>query len=363
MNPLAAAHALGADAGLDAAAVLGFGLHLEPKSQTPNPKTKNQNQKPKPKLSKMSQFFKNDIYMMNSRFIYENGLNTAKLVSVYIPYINCSYDNYAICCVFQNMFGTVSRIDSVYNNSKNPNFKSIFVYYYENNFFGYNRPPVEVQENGTIKMFPMFHSQTEFWLLLPNKTPFPDTMLTLDEIYIKMVELNKNQNDTKELQMLDLNAKFLNEISAFRNGWFNYDTTINVHQLAQNIKLMEDRLQESHTSNPNATTLKNASDITQLGEFDDVAAETTLIVEKHFDDDLKMKKMIEYDEAFRRERDEEDERDRAEEEANYRDDSDNRKSDDIYDEYRDDSDNDYYKDDSDMRDNDDRNDYINDEYY
>ena len=61
------------------------------------------------------------------------------------------------------------------------------------------------------------------------------------------------------------------------------------------------------------------------------------LLKKHFDDDLKMKKMREYDEALRRERDEEDERDRAEEEANYRADSDR------YDEYRDDSDNDYYK--------------------
>jgi hypothetical protein len=100
----------------------------------------------------------------------------------------------------------------------------------------------------------------EYLVLLPNKTVFPDTTLTLEEIEAQMDRLEDvigqkeiiGQKDvvdqTKELETLAANREFLAELYYARNTYsadykdVTFDTPINIHQLAQNIKLMEDRL-------------------------------------------------------------------------------------------------------------------------
>ena len=313
--------------------------------------------------------------------IVQPPVNALPIVSVYIPSISCDYDTYTIGFIFQQLFGIVYRIDSVYNTSANPNFKSIFVYYYQYSAF-------EAIESN--KIFPgqyvpckQLYRRTpinpaEYWLIFPNKTMFPDTTQTLEQIGEKMYYLESiliaEVND-EELEILRLNRTYLNELHYVQNNreYFYFpvsyylNTTINVHQLAQNVKLMEERMEErlADEAEMEERMAEMEERMAEMMDDDKIMDEMMrddeeLKIKKIREDEeeLKITKMREYDEAFRRERDEEDERDRAEEEANYRDDRADR-----YDEYRDDRDDDYYRDDSDMIDNDDRNDYINDEYY
>ena len=192
-----------------------------------------------------------DIYnMLNAGFIKSQGLDkTGNKLSVYIPSVHVSYDNILINHIFQMLFGTVCRIDSVYSPT-NKNFKSIFVYYYENTFLTANR---EVQPNGAIKIYPyayaqytrrVFGSPKEYWLIFENTSTFPDTTLSLDNLSERMHDMEhkliQEYNDA-ELEILHLNFMYIYCLYEKQLGSYYYDTPINVHQLAQNIKLMEDR--------------------------------------------------------------------------------------------------------------------------
>ena len=196
----------------------------------------------------------NDIYnMVNADFIKSQGLDkTGNKLSVYIPSVHVSYDNVLINYIFQMLFGTVCRIDSVYN-ATNKNFKSIFVYYYENAFLTANRGALDVQPNGAIKIYPyayaqytrrVFGSPKEYWLIFENTSTFPDTTLSLDEISERMHEMERKLlqvSNVAELEILHLNIMYINVLYEKQNGVYYYDAPINVHQLAQNIKLMEER--------------------------------------------------------------------------------------------------------------------------
>jgi hypothetical protein len=207
---------------------------------------------------------RNNIYRINTEFIKEQGFD--KLASVYIPSIHKDYDTYTICYVFQRLFGTVCRIDRVNNTTSSPDFQSVFVYYYENNY--YNEPRETLVNNRVYpgKYVPVRRTlndrtkqgqikATEFWVALPNKTMFEDTTLTLDEISARLDTMRDNLAkielvDQDELDILAENREYLRELRFAENthGYPYLDTTVNIHQLAQNIKLMEQRYQEKKTS-------------------------------------------------------------------------------------------------------------------
>jgi hypothetical protein len=192
----------------------------------------------------------NNIYSLYPEFIEAAGFQNP--VSVYIPSIHREYDVTTIAIVFQRLFGTVYRVDSVYNEDK-PNFKSVFVYYYENNYFNEARIPIAgnmvfpghfVQNRQIFSKTPV--KPTEYWLIFENKTMFPDTTLTLDEISKRLDIMEaylKNDKEEQELDILAENGGYLRELRYAQNthGSRFLDTTINIHQLAQNLKLMEDR--------------------------------------------------------------------------------------------------------------------------
>ena len=192
----------------------------------------------------------NNIYTLYPEFIEAAGFHNP--VSVYIPSIHCDYDITTIATVFQRVFGTVYRIDSVYDEDK-PDFKSVFVYYYEKNYFNEARIPIAgnrvypahfVQNRQIFRPTPV--KSSEYWLVFENKAMFPDTTLTLDEISarLKIMEIDlKHENDEQELNILAENEGYLRELRYAQNthGSRFMDTTINIHQLAQNLKLMEDR--------------------------------------------------------------------------------------------------------------------------
>jgi hypothetical protein len=199
----------------------------------------------------------NNIYRINA------GVNTDGLTlkSVYIPSIHRDYDVSTICYVFQTMFGTVCRIDRVEKTKSEPVFQSMFIYYYENgqNACEQNRvyPAKYVQNRQFLRKSPV--GPNEYWVILPNKKMFPDTTLTLDEISQRFdrmeVDLGDDlksqrkeneqidQDTLNELAILSENREYLRELQHAQNTPKSYylDTTVNIHQLAQNLQLMEDR--------------------------------------------------------------------------------------------------------------------------
>ena len=182
-------------------------------------------------------------------------------VSVYIPSVHVRYTNSAIFHVFDMNFGIVDRIDTVSvktKDGKSTNFKSVFVYFIvpsDNTFV------TEIQERGSIRINPNINTDymnrhfyqtnnkirnSEFWMLLPNNSAVPYTNLSLDQIEAKMTELeHKVASDVEELAALNANREFLVELRSKQNREMPpyKDNSINVHQLAQNIKLMEDRVE------------------------------------------------------------------------------------------------------------------------
>ena len=196
---------------------------------------------------------KNDIYGINTAFIKEEGYTERK--TIYIPYVHVSYDTYTICYIIQRLFGTVCRIDRVYNNTSNPEFISVFIYYYVNNFFGEARIPTEGN-----KIFPRNYvptrsilgkkliKESEFWIILPNQTSFEDTTKTLDELSEEIEFLEKIDLTIEEDDILKENKEYLVELQTVEKQLdydYYHDTKINIHQLAQNIKLMMDRIATS----------------------------------------------------------------------------------------------------------------------
>jgi len=200
---------------------------------------------------------RNNIYSINTDFIGQQGFD--KLASVYIPSIHKDYDTHTICYVFQRLFGTVCRIDRVANTTSSADFQSVFVYYYENNYYNERREPLVNNRVYPGKYVPMRRTlndrakqgqikHTEFWVVLPNKTMFPDTTLTLDEIEARFDAMGtklttEELKDQNELDILAENREYLQELRYAENtpGYPYLDTSINIHQLAQNVKLMEER--------------------------------------------------------------------------------------------------------------------------
>ena len=211
---------------------------------------------------------------MNTEFIRQQGFD--KLASVYIPSIHKDYDTHTICLIFQRLFGTVCRIDRVTNTTSSADFQSVFVYYYENNYYNERREPLvnnRVYPGKYTDTRCLFNRQlkptdtairshgnkikpTEFWVVLPNKTMFPDTTLTLDEISLRLEEMryslmSEELKDQNELDILAENCEYLRELRYAENtiGCPYLDTTINIHQLAQNVKLMIERYEERKERN------------------------------------------------------------------------------------------------------------------
>ena len=192
--------------------------------------------------------------------------------SVYIPTIHKNFTNAAIYHVFEILFGSVTRIDTVQIKTKDnsvSNFKGAFVH-----FIAYTRPAnvmdavkggekVRINPNVNTgymrKNFPQPNAKirnTEFWLLLPNNTVFPDTVLTLAQLRNQMDQLEGFiVGNEEECESMKANRGFLEELEAKQAGRWNKDTSINVHQLARNIELMEERI-SSGVAKPRRVVVK-----------------------------------------------------------------------------------------------------------
>lgn len=177
----------------------------------------------------------------------------AKTVSVYIPTVHVRYTNSAICHVFEHYFGVVDRIDTVTIKSKDDapsNFKAVFVHYFP---MTDNDLIQDVEKNGSMRINPNVNTpymnryfwqtnakvrNTEYWMMLANKHFVPYTDLSLAQIEAKMNALELFFD--KEREALAANRNFLRELRAKENCEIPpyVDTTINVHQLVNNIELM-----------------------------------------------------------------------------------------------------------------------------
>ena len=204
----------------------------------------------------------NNIYRINA-LVNTDGLT---LKSVYIPSIHRDYDVNTICYVFQKGFGIVCRIDRVEKTVSDPVFHSVFVYYYETNadkiYDSQQRHWSQTYENNRVypaTYVPNRHflrrspvSKNEFWVLLPNKKMFPDTTLTLHEISKRFDRMEADiQTDAVELAILSENREYLRELRYAQNtpNCMYLDTTVNIHQVAQNLQLMEERFVEKQEKN------------------------------------------------------------------------------------------------------------------
>lgn len=185
----------------------------------------------------------NNIYRINAG-VNTNGLT---LKSVYIPSIHRDYDVNAICNVFHALFGTVTRIDRIEKTEPEREYQSMFVYYHERVNTALNDknnrvyPGRYVQNRQFLRRTPI--GPKEFWVVLPNKKMFPDTTLTLDEISSGFDRMEADiQGDAEELAILSENREYLRELRYAQNTPCYYlDTRINIHQVAQNLYLMEER--------------------------------------------------------------------------------------------------------------------------
>jgi hypothetical protein len=103
---------------------------------------------------------------------------------------------------------------------------------------------------------------TEFWLLLPNNTVFPDTVLTLAQLRNQMDQLEGFiVGNEEECESMKANRGFFEELEAKQAGRWNKDTSINVHQLARNIELMEERI-SSGVAKPRRVVVKASTEAT-----------------------------------------------------------------------------------------------------
>ena len=194
---------------------------------------------------------KNNIYTINAEYINKKGYTNLK--SVYIPSVHRDYDTYTFCTIFYEVFGIISRIDRVQNTTSDDNFQSVFIYYYETKTsqFSKNRLyPINYVQKRTLYNY-SFVNPNEFWVILPNKTMFPDTTMTLAEISAGFDEMkkildSKEMQDQDEIDALMENRLYLAELYAAENtlGFPYLDTNHNIHQVAQNLKLMRERLCE-----------------------------------------------------------------------------------------------------------------------
>jgi hypothetical protein len=167
--------------------------------------------------------------------------------------------------VFEHLYGVVTRIDTVSVKTKegvSERFKSVFVYFATDRYINFGSQ-IRVNPNiGTPYMNRYFRQpnakvrNSEYWILLPNTSAVSYTTLTLDQIESKMNVLEgkianyavEEERDAEKAS-LDANRNFLVELRAKQNQEVPayVDTSINVHQLARNIELMELRFSASAT--------------------------------------------------------------------------------------------------------------------
>ena len=179
-------------------------------------------------------------------------------VSVYIPIIPVKYTNAAIWHVFRHNGLIVTRIDTVSVKTKDgvsSDFKSVFVHFMlegTRHISSFSKQ-VRIRPHDICNRFMRDHfwerdpmiRLNEYWMLLPNKSCVSNTDLTLDQIESKCAAL-ESQVVGEDVDALTANRGFLVEIRAKQNGVVPpyVDTSINVHQLARNIELMEQRVAE-----------------------------------------------------------------------------------------------------------------------
>jgi hypothetical protein len=198
-----------------------------------------------------------DVYNEFSGLIKKNFYKERPAdVSVYIPTMHVKYTNAAIWHVFQYNGLIVTRIDTVSVKTKDgvsSDFKSVFVHFmlegtrHISSFSKQVR--IRPHADGCRFMRDHFWERdpmirlNEYWMLLPNKSCVSNTDLTLDQIESKCVAL-ESQVVGEDVDALTANRGFLVEIRAKQNGAVRpyVDTSINVHQLARNIELMEQRV-------------------------------------------------------------------------------------------------------------------------
>lgn len=172
-------------------------------------------------------------------------------LSMYIPSVNVRYTNAAIWHVFERLIGVVTRIDTV--SIKTPegtstNFKSVFVFFSTASKRIFEEQ-IRINPNVNTEFMNRHFWQsnarirnTEYWMLLPNMSVVSNTTLSLDQIATKMTILESIVSG-EELDALNANRAFLVELRDKQTGNIPpyADTSINVHQLARNIELMEER--------------------------------------------------------------------------------------------------------------------------
>lgn len=198
-----------------------------------------------------------DVYNEFSSLIRKNRYKERSPdVSVYIPTMHVKYTNAAIWHVFQYNGLIVTRIDTVSVKTKDgvsSNFKSVFVHFMlegTRHISSFSKQ-VRIRPHADGNRFmgnhfwqpdPMIRLN-EYWMLLPNTSCVSNTTLTLDQIESKCVAL-ESQVVGEDVDALTANRGFLVEIRAKQNGVVPpyVDTSINVHQLARNIELMEQRV-------------------------------------------------------------------------------------------------------------------------
>ena len=176
--------------------------------------------------------------------------------SVYIPRIHNKYDNDAVCHIFGQLYGLVTRIDNV--SVKTPegtdaNFHSAFIYY-----FPFAKPNIDLKKiletEKSVRVNPNINTHymrvkynqpnpkirnNEYWLILTNNNIVENTTLSMEQLWEKMDALeDKVAENEEEVASLKAYRAFYAEINAKTEK----DTTINIHQLARNIELMEERL-------------------------------------------------------------------------------------------------------------------------
>lgn len=177
-------------------------------------------------------------------------------VSVYIPSIHIRYTNSVIWHVFESFFGVVTRIDTVSVKTvdgTSSKFKSAFVFFTTTSDRDFSKQ-IRINPNNTDSDFVKKHfyqtnqhiRESEYWMVLPNNTLVSHTNLSLDQIEAQIDDIlvAKVVNNAEESAALTANRQFLVELRNKQNHVTPpyQDTSINVHQLAHNLELMEQRM-------------------------------------------------------------------------------------------------------------------------
>ena len=103
-------------------------------------------------------------------------MNSNAPLSLYIPRISAQNNSEVhIHQVFDQLFGRVKRID--FNEPVN-NYMSIFVHF----DFWYDSCKEIVKKLENNESYRHYVSKNEYWIFLKNKTPIPDTLLNIHQI-------------------------------------------------------------------------------------------------------------------------------------------------------------------------------------